>query len=186
MISCGPRPEAGVQSSPAAAASAAPAATSWRIDAGSIGTSVHPIHGRIGVATDDGAIGVRYHRTRGEAAGIAVQLAPGTFSADDSIELIGSAQPEQRVHLCLTDANGVVWTFPTVKLRGERTVGVVRVADLRPDPFQNAGKTVPAAPDLASMTMLTVLDISGFMGGQVEECAWRVESLAVAGTEVGR
>jgi hypothetical protein len=133
---------------------------------------------------DPDVMGVTYRRDAGKPAGLALMLAPGACTAIDGFSIRAAATPSQRCTVCLTDRNGVVWTFPTVKLGAAPETHLVRLADLRPDPFQNTGKTVPQQPDLGSMTMLTILDISGFMGAPVEDCSWSVEF--VRGEEVTR
>ncbi len=145
-----------------------------------------PIREGITVERDaaTGAGLVRYRRERGTASGIAIHLAPNACTELASLVLRGASTPGQRLHLCLTDANGVVWTFPTVKLGSEMQAHRVGAAEIAPDPFQNAGKTIPAKPDWSSMRMLTVLDISGHMGAPVEEVTWRIES--IVGEEEGR
>ena len=99
-----------------------------------------------------------------------------------ALAIDGSRDSRRRPHAVRSIVLVLVRSRPPRRRRVHRRIARL----LRPDPFQNAGKTVPAAPDLASMTMLTVLDISGHMGGKSEDCTWRVESLAVAGEEVGR
>ena len=145
-----------------------------------------PIREGVGIEGDAkaGEAVVRYERTRGTASGLAIQLAPGSCATLESLAIRGSSQPAQRLHLCLTDANGVVWTFPTVKLGAAVETHRVSSAEIVPDPFQNAGKTIPAAPDWSAMRMLTVIDISGHMGAPVEQVTWRIES--IVGEEVQR
>jgi hypothetical protein len=134
--------------------------------------------------TEGNAAMIRYERTRRTASGVAIQLTPESCAALEAIEIRGSSKPGQRIHICLTDANGIVWTFPTVKLGLESDVHRVVADEIAPDPFQNAGKKIPAKPDWNSMRMLTVLDISGHMGAAVEQVAWRIES--IVGKEAAR
>ncbi|HMN96368.1 MAG TPA: hypothetical protein PKC43_08665 [Phycisphaerales bacterium] len=135
-------------------------------------------------ADADGATGkaaaqrltVRYHRTPGTASGTAFPLPASTLDGIDSIDLRLSADPEQRLIVALTDSEGVVWSFPPLRVGGASAEATLRLAELRPDRWQNAGKTIPAAPDLASMTLLTLLDISGHMGAPAVDCAWTIDS----------
>jgi hypothetical protein len=138
----------------------------------------------VALAEDGAAMEVRYHREGGTAAGVAFDLAPGSCAALDTIALRLSAAAKQRLWVCLTDAHGVVWSFPSIQATTEAADFTLAAADVRPDPFQNSGKQVPEQPDWAAMQMLTILDISGFMGASAVDCVWRIES--VRGTEVAR
>jgi hypothetical protein len=138
----------------------------------------------VALAGDGAAMEVSYRRESGTAAGVAFDLAPGSCTALDTIALRLSAAAKQRLWVCLTDAQGVVWSFPSIQATAEATLFTLAAADVRPDPFQNSGKQVPEQPDWAEMQMLTILDISGFMGASAVDCVWRIES--VCGTEVAR
>lgn len=130
------------------------------------------------------AMTVSYRREPANPAGIALMLTPNACPHLDAFAIRAAATPSQRLNVCLTDADGVVWAFPTIKLGASVETHLVRLSDLRPDPFQNGGKTIPAAPALSGMKMLTILDVSGFMGAAVEDCTWTIES--VLGEEVAR
>ena len=160
----------------------------WTFTPGPAGKGWQPIRKGIAIeATSAGdAMTVSYQRERSKAAGVAFHLDPGACEGLAEIHLRAAATPEQRVHICLTDGQGVVWTFPTVRLGAESADFVVSTKEIRPDPFQNRGKEIPATPNWSDMKMLTVLDISGFMGGAVEACSWRIERVAGEGKEAGR
>lgn len=146
----------------------------------------YPIHPGITVAptADGGAMQVTYRRSRGKPAGVAFDLPAGASERLGSVALRMSAAPDQRLSVCLTDGKGVVWSFPSVKATAGAADVVLSAADLRPDPFQNGGKQVPERPDWSDMRMLTILDITGFMGAEEADCAWRIES--VRGEEAER
>lgn len=165
---------------------AAPAGWSFSPHTAADETGWHPIRDGVTVALaeDGAAMEVRYHREGGTAAGVAFELAPGSCTALDTIALRLSAAAKQRLWVCLTDAQGVVWSFPSIQATTEAADFTLAAADVRPDPFQNSGKEVPEQPDWAQMQMLTILDISGFMGASAVDCVWRIES--VRGTEVAR
>lgn len=174
-------PESSAGRTPAAPGAVAPSANAFAFsfDGGQSVEGWFPIRKgiEIGQTAEGNAAEIRYRRDRGTASGVALSLEPGACASLEAIVLRGASAPAQRIHLCLTDAHGVVWTLPTLKLGSEIETHRVLAAEIVPDPFQNAGKTVPAKPDWSSMRMLTVLDISGHMGAPVETVAWRIESI---------
>ena len=141
------------------------------------GTGWHPVRAGVAITPADGgaAMSVTYHRTRGKPAGVAFHLTPTASERLSTIALRMSAAPDQRLSVCLTDGKGVVWTFPTIKALGDVGEFTLSASEIKPDPFQNAGKEVPAQPDWSSMRMLTILDITGFMGAAEADCSWRIE-----------
>lgn len=128
-------------------------------------------------AADGSTMDVSYHRDRGKPAGIAFELAPKSSERLGTIVLRMAAAAEQRLSVCLTDGNGVVWTFPTLKATTTMQEFHFAAKEVRPDPFQNAGKRVPERPDCSDLRMLTILDIGGFLGAAAVDCTWRIESL---------
>jgi hypothetical protein len=175
---------------PSAAPSAEPSATpsGWSFSPHTAADEPgwYPIHDGVTVAlADDGtAMQVSYRRAGGSAAGVAFDLAPGSCTGLATVDLRLAAAAKQRLWVCLTDSRGVVWSFPSIQATTEPTDFSLAAADVRPDPFQNGGKDVPPEPDWAEMRMLTILDISGFMGASAVDCVWRIEGLR--GTEAGR
>lgn len=150
----------------------------WRLAAPDASQGWQPIRPDVEVAGfSGGGVEVSYLRQTGAAFGIAHMLPEGATAGLKSIEIKGSGTPAQRLYVCLTDANGIVWSFPTLRLTEEAKVHRLNTDDVRPDTFQNAGKTPPVAPNWQEMKMLTLLDISGHMGGRSVECEWRIESL---------
>jgi hypothetical protein len=123
------------------------------------------------------AIKVSYKRTRGQAAGAALVIKPGTLTGLERMELTMTGTRTQRLSVSLQDQAGVVWTFPAVALReGERTEQTLKAADIAPDAYQNKGK-VEAQFDPASVVMITVLDIGGYMSVTEPDCAWTIEGM---------
>ncbi len=117
---------------------------------------------------------VEYTRSRGKPFGVAYMLEPDTLADHQALVLDILSEPVQRLQLCLTDAQGIVWNAPATL---EQTPGRLRfdLSRLQPDPFQNRGRTLPAAAaEPSSMRMLTVLDISGFMGAPEVSCRWTI------------
>jgi hypothetical protein len=139
----------------------------------------YPIRDGIAVApaTDGVAMTVTYHRERGKAAGVAFDLTPGACVGLSTIQLRLSAAAKQRLMVCITDSQGVVWSLGSIQATKEMTDFTLAAADARPDAFQNAGKQLPAEPNWSDMRMLTILDISGFMGGAAVDCTWHIEAL---------
>ena len=166
--------------SPAAAAPAAPPPC-WSFSPRSAAAEPgwHAIRDGVAIApADDGTtMVVTYHRDRGKPAGVAFELAPGSCARLGRVDLRLAAAAKQRLWVCLTDSRGVVWTFPTLQATATMTNFTLAAADVRPDPFQNGGKRVPAQPDWADMRLLTILDISGFMGAPAVDCSWRIDGL---------
>lgn len=162
---------------PAAAAEPAPCWSFSPRDANATGW--HAIRDGVTVtrAADGSTMDVTYHRERGEPAGIAFELAPKSSERLGTIVLRMAAAAEQRLSVCLTDGHGVVWSFPTVKATTTMQEFQFAASELRPDPFQNAGKRVPERPDWSDLRLLTILDIGGFLGAPTVDCTWRIESL---------
>ncbi len=137
---------------------------------------LNPIHADVEVGLGEDAATIAYTRTRGKAFGVAYMIEPKALTERDALLVAIKTQPALRPQLCLTDAAGNVWNAPAIV---EDASGWMRfdLSRLQPDPFQNAGRTLPASADLAAMRMFTILDISGFMGGAEVQCRWTIERL---------
>jgi len=179
-------PRAGARVSPAETSSAAPpliaTKSGWRFPAADPNSGWSPTRKGVDVSvhgpgTGSGGFDVAYTREKGVASGAAFMLPPGSMTSLKSLVIKASATPDQRLQVCLTDANGIVWTLPTMRLTGTPETIELRAADIGPDPFQNAGKSPPTSADWSTMKMITILDISGFMGAPVAACRWRIESV---------
>lgn len=129
------------------------------------------------VFSENGTLRVRYERTRGAAFGVAILLKPGELGGCGALKIRMRATPALRPFVCLTDTDGGVWTFPTVRFDHEPGEATLWFADLRADPYQNQGRSLPARPEISKIRMLTVLDLSGHMGGAEGACVWTVESV---------
>lgn len=136
----------------------------------------NPIHAGVAVRDEDGGAKVAYTRTRGKPFGVAYMLDANALEACNAITVAITTQPTLRPQLCLTDAAGNIWNAPATNDGGavELRFDLTRV---QPDPFQNGGRTLPAKPDMTTMRMLTILDISGFMGGAETPCEWTISRL---------
>lgn len=133
-----------------------------------------------GTSADPGegaALKVDYHRARSTASGVAFPLPAFSLDGMDAVTLTLGATPDMRILVTLTDAEGVVWAFSPIRAGAQATESVLALDELRPDRWQNAGKTIPATPTLASMKLLTVLDISGHMGAAEVDCTWTIDSI---------
>lgn len=136
---------------------------------------LNPIHAGVDVRSDDAGAKVAYTRTRGKPYGVAYMLAPNALVGCDAITVAILTQPTLRPQLCLTDAAGNIWNAPATQgAAGEMRFDLTRV---QPDPFQNGGKVLPAKVELASAQMLTILDITGFMGGAEVSCEWTISAI---------
>lgn len=133
----------------------------------------NPIHAGVAVLDDDAGAKVAYTRSRGKPFGVAYMLDANALVACDAITIAIKTSPSMRPQLCLTDAAGSIWNAPATKdaAAGELRFDLTRI---QPDPFQNGGRTLPAKPDLTTVRMLTILDISGFMGGAEAPCEWTI------------
>jgi hypothetical protein len=154
----------------------------WQLPAMDPQAGWHPTRKGVSVVAREpgtGAIAfdVSYTRDKGTASGTAFMLPKGSTGSLKSLVINASATPDQRLHICLTDTNGIVWTLPTVRLTATAETFELRAAEIGPDPFQNAGKSPPATPDWSTMQMITILDISGHMGAPSVPCQWRIESV---------
>jgi hypothetical protein len=141
--------------------------------------TLNPIHAGVKVALGTDAVTVTYARSRGKAFGVAYMLEPGSLTDRKELLLAIRTRPAMRPQLCLSDAAGNVWTAPAIM---DETPGQLRfnLSRLQPDPFQNAGRTLPAAADLSAMRMMTILDISGFMGAAEAECEWIIKRIELS------
>lgn len=122
---------------------------------------------------------VTYTRARGRAFGVAFMLPFGTTASAESLRLGVRSEPAQRLVVCLTDADGFVWSFPSVKAEDSFSMHTLRFDSLKPDRFQNGGRTAPKAPDLSALGMLTILDISGHMGAAEADCRWTIDTAEI-------
>lgn len=125
---------------------------------------------------------VSYRRTRQTAAGVAFVLPDGSLRDAGELRLRIRCEPAQRLNVCLTDAAGAVWTFPALRADGESAERTFKLSELVPDRWQNGGRTLPDRPDLRSIRLLTILDISGHMGGAETDCTWTIELAEIAAT----
>lgn len=124
-------------------------------------------------------LAVSYTRARGQAFGVAFMLPFGATSNAESLRLGLRGEPAQRLVVCLTDADGFVWSFPSAKAEESFVMHTLRLDSLKPDRFQNGGRTAPASPDLSALGMLTILDISGHMGGGEVPCRWTIDAAEI-------
>lgn len=146
--------------------------------------SLFPIHKGVDVRVDDQSVTVSYTRGRGQPFGAAYML-PGSdqpqrnhagLLKDCTHVVLGiKTTPAIRPQLCLTDEAGNVWNAPLTKTQGDELT--FDLSAVQPDPFQNGGRTLPAKPDLSNLRMITILDISGFMGAPEASCTWTISSI---------
>ena len=137
---------------------------------------LHPIHAGVEVRVEAESIKSTYTRSRGKAFGVAYTVESIALGEYATLELSIKTSPSQRPQVCLTDAAGVVWNAPAISGATAERVQF-DLTRLQPDPFQNGGRTIPPSADLSTMKMLTILDISGFMGGAEVVCEWTIDGL---------
>lgn len=136
--------------------------------------AVHPIHAGVTVRAEGTDAVVSYTREKGKPYGVAQMLEPGVLVGCDEVVIAMKTQPGLRPQLCLTDAGGFVWNVAASATGAEAGQLRFDLARVQADPFQNQGRTAPDPFDLASMRMMTLLDITSFMGGAEVACEWRI------------
>jgi hypothetical protein len=171
---------------PASGTSPAPAASAPQLSGDSLPlrrgaqSLLNPINSCVEVRSSNDVVTASYTRSRGKAFGVAYMLTPEMLANRQSLAVAITTKPALRPQLCLTDASGNVWNAPGTR---DEATGEMRydLSRLQPDPFQNNGRTLPASGDLMSMRMLTLLDISGFMGGAEVSCEWTIGRIDAVG-----
>lgn len=130
-------------------------------------------------ATDGkpGGVRVEYTRAKGAPAGCALVVPPGTFAGLTSLRIRAASDPAQRLLVSFKDSAGVVWSFPAFKADAGDSPVDLKVADATVDQFQNNGAKPTGAFDPASVYMVTILDINGFMFGAETACVVTVYSV---------
>lgn len=171
--------------SPAVAQTQTPRRGAWK-DAAS---PAQPIHSCVTVRELASGEEVAYTRSRGKPFGVAYMLKPGALDGCQSISVAITTQPSVRPQLCLTDEAGNVWNAPMSRDQGDERMRF-DLSRVQPDPFQNASKSLPEKADLACVNMVTILDITGFMGGAEVPCTWTISEIelhyaAVSGGQGG-
>lgn len=155
-------------------------ANRWNSTRPEVEIAVEPV-----VGAGDGAaasrLRVSYDRRRSTASGVAFMLPADTLVGADAIAIDVRCEPAQQLIVCLTDADGFVWSFPAVSADDGTPTRTLALTSLKPDRFQNGKRAAPKAVDLASIGMITILDISGHMGGAEVPCRWWIEAVDVRG-----
>ncbi len=136
----------------------------------------HPVRDGIAVAAAPEGLTASYRVATGQPAGAALIIPPGTLAGLRSLRLKVHGTRNAQLTVFLRDAAGVSYAFPSVPVR----VGDAREAEVFVEDLSYLGQA-SAAPDPGSFdpggaVMITLLDISGFMGPETPEVAWTLES----------
>ncbi|MEM7479695.1 MAG: hypothetical protein AAF481_00860 [Acidobacteriota bacterium] len=136
-----------------------------------------PVRDGVEVQSADGALEVSYQVQTGQPAGAALVIPPGTLKDLDHLQVALSGNRNAQLSITLRDAEGAVFSFPAVPVR----VGKARRAEVFAEDLTffapQAEVPDPGAFDPARTVMITLLDISGFMGSETPHVSWKVESL---------
>lgn len=136
-----------------------------------------PIREGIRVTAGEEAVTASYKVVTGQPAGAALMIPPGTLAGLETLKLRVRGNRNSQLIVSLRDAAGVVYAFPAVPMRvGAAREVEVSVADLT-YPAPQSSVPDPGSFDLAKTVMITLLDISGFMGTETPDVEWTVESL---------
>jgi hypothetical protein len=132
----------------------------------------------ISIGQEPSAIRVSYSRTRGEAAGMAQVIRPGTLEGLTALRIQITGPESRRLVVCLKDESGVVWSAPAFQIatNGDAPPRSIGRGAFKPDPYQNSAP-VRHAFDPARVMMITVIDIGGYMSLTEPRCDWTIRVL---------
>lgn len=135
-----------------------------------------PVRAGIFVATAPEGLTASYRVATGQPAGAALVIPPGTLAGLRSLRLKLHGTRNAQLIIALRDAAGVTYSFPSVPVRaGDAREAESFVEDLS-YMSQASAAPDPGSFDPAGAVMITLLDISGFMGPETPEVAWTIES----------
>ena len=135
-----------------------------------------PIRDGISVAAAPAGLTASYRVTTGQPAGAALVIPPGTLAGLRSLRLKVHGTRNAQLTVFLRDAAGVSYAFPSLPVRvGDAREVEVFVEDLS-YMSQASAAPDPGRFDPAGAVMITLLDISGFMGSETPEVAWTLAS----------
>lgn len=136
-----------------------------------------PVRDGISVAAAPEGLTASYRVATGQPAGAALVIPPGTFSGLRSLRLKLQGTRNAQLMVILRDAAGVSYSFPSVPVR----VGDAREAEVFVSDLSYLGQASeapdPGSFDPAGAVMISLVDISGFMGAETPETAWTLASL---------
>lgn len=135
-----------------------------------------PIREGISVTGSGGSLTASYQVVTGQPAGAALPVPPGTFAGLRSLRLKLHGNRTTQVMIFLRDAAGVAYAFPSVPVQA----GDAREAEVFTEDLSYLGQAShapdPGSFDPAGAVMISLVDISGYMGSETPETAWTVES----------
>lgn len=136
-----------------------------------------PIRPGVTVAAGDQGLAVGFTVVTGAPAGAALVVPPGTLAGIDSLRLRARADRNAQLVVSLMEAGGAAFALPSVPLRaGGGREHRLDLADAR---YLEGQSTVPEPDrfDPAQVVMITLLDLSGFMGSATPRVEWVIEGL---------
>lgn len=135
-----------------------------------------PVRDGISVAAAPEGLTASYRVATGQPAGAALVIPPGTLAGLRSLRLKLHGTRNAQLTVFLRDAAGVSYAFPSVPVRaGDAREAEIFVEDLS-YMSQASAAPDPGSFNPAGAVMITLLDISGFMGPETPEVAWTIES----------
>jgi len=136
-----------------------------------------PVRDGISVTAAPGGLTASYRVTTGQPAGAALVVPPGTLAGLRSLRLKLHGTRNTQLMVFLRDAAGVAYAFPSVPVQ----VGDAREAELFASDLSYLGQASkapdPGRFDPAGAVMISLVDISGYMGTETPETAWTLASL---------
>lgn len=135
-----------------------------------------PVRDGISVAAASEGLTASYRVATGQPAGAALVIPPGTLAGLRSLRLKLHGTRNAQLMVVLRDGAGVAYAFPSVPVRaGDARETEIFVSDLS-YLGQASAAPDPGSFDPAGAVMITLLDISGFMGPETPDVAWTIES----------
>jgi hypothetical protein len=140
-------------------------------------TAWRPVRDGISITGSGGGLTASYKVVTGQPAGAALAVPPGTLAGLRSLRLKLHGTRNAQVMVFLRDAMGVAYAFPSVPVQ----VGDAREAEIFASDLSYLGQAShapdPGSFDPANAVMISLVDISGYMGPETPETAWTLESL---------
>ena len=137
-----------------------------------------PIAAGIQVTTKKGELRVGYELERGKPAGAALAFRPGGLAGLKKLTLELEVAPTAMLSVSVRDTAGAVYSWAPRPVQGTQRLEL-SVDQLTFDRMQSKAKN-PGRFLAEKATLLSVVDIAGFMGGSARKVTWRVRSVKVA------
>ncbi|MEM7051077.1 MAG: hypothetical protein AAF604_15515 [Acidobacteriota bacterium] len=138
----------------------------------------HDIAEGVEATSKDQNLEVSFAIQPGQAAGASLIVPAGTLEGLDHLAVTTHASRTSTLQITLQDGDGLVYAFPPFQVRiGKGRTSRLAFEELSHFPHQtevpDSGSFEPA-----DAVMLTVVDLSGFLGGAAGDITWTIERLA--------